>query len=395
MSVTDRAITAAETTAVNAATATAGPLAGAATKLAIGQVNKHPTWPFMAAAMTLLGPIVALVVMLGAAAPTNAGCAAQPVAIDDTELAHILATIRAIESTGNYQAQSAGSTASGAYQFLDTTWANYAGFPRAFQAPASVQDQKAATWVIGILTANHGDVTTIPPTWYYGSVPTSDTVWDSVPFPNANVLTPRQYQQRWMTAYNTPTTPAGTPTAAGAVEPVCSGVVGGRAVTVAGVDQLVPAQISWGGYLNGQIPLTAMRYSPHSGYLYPPASAAWDQLYTAALQAGFDLSGWSYRTIGEEDPATRGNSNHGWGLAIDVSYLAAGAGFDSPAYQWLAAHAATYGWINPAWAKPVPYGGNGHGGHAGGACCSFEPWHWEYAAFLTQTAAPSAAGAAS
>jgi hypothetical protein len=386
MTVKDAAVAKAENAAVNAVTASAGPLAGAATKLAIGQVRKHPTWPFVAAAMILLGPLVSLVVLLGAAAPTNAACAAQTVAINDSELAHILATIRAVESSGNYQVQSAGSTASGAYQILDSTWANYAGYPRAFQASPSVQDQKAVTMVMGILTVNHGDVTTIAPSWYYGSVPTTDTVWDSVPYPDANVLTPRQYQQKWMTEYNTPTagTTGSVPAAGGGVaEPVCSGVVGGGPVTVAGVDQLVPSQISWGGYLNGQIPLAAMRYSPHSGYLYPAASAAWDQLYTAALQAGFDLSGWSYRTIDQEDPATKGNSNHGWGLAIDVSSLAAGAGFDSPAYQWLATNAATYGWINPAWAKPVALGGNGHGGHAGGNSNVFEPWHWEYAAFMT------------
>jgi D-alanyl-D-alanine carboxypeptidase/Transglycosylase-like domain len=393
MKVKDAAMKTAEKTAVNAATAGLSPVAGQAVNMGIKAVKKHPTWPFIAAAIALLTPVVALVVMLGGAAPTNAGCAAQTVVINDRELAHILATIRAIESTDNYQAMSSGSTASGAYQFLDTTWANYAGYPRAFQAPPAVQDQKAATWVIGILTANHGDVTTIPPTWYYGSVPTTDTVWDSVPFPNANVLTPRQYQQRWMTRYNTPgAAPSGATVVAGAaVEPVCSGVVGGGVVTVAGVDQLVPSQISWGGYLNGQIPLGAMRRSPHSGYLYPPASASWDQLYIAGLQAGFDLSGWSYRSIGEEDSATRGNSNHGWGLAIDVKYLTSNAGFDSPAYQWLAANAASYGWINPSWAKPVSLGGNGHGGHAGGSSNVFEPWHWEYAAFMTtQTATPAA-----
>jgi hypothetical protein len=40
----------------------------------------------------------------------------------------ILATIRTHESTNNYQAKAAGSSASGAYQFLDTTWNGYAGY---------------------------------------------------------------------------------------------------------------------------------------------------------------------------------------------------------------------------------------------------------------------------
>ena len=55
----------------------------------------------------------------------------------------ILATIRTLESGGNYQASGVGSSASGAYQFLDTTWSDYRGYPRAADAPPAVQDTKA------------------------------------------------------------------------------------------------------------------------------------------------------------------------------------------------------------------------------------------------------------
>lgn len=42
-----------------------------------------------------------------------------------------------------YIAQNSTSTASGAYQFLDSTWANYKGFEKARLAPAEVQEEKA------------------------------------------------------------------------------------------------------------------------------------------------------------------------------------------------------------------------------------------------------------
>ena len=57
-----------------------------------------------------------------------------------------LAAIKFCESSNNYQAQNPSSTASGAYQFLDTTWQSLdasAGYSRAKFAPASVQDAAA------------------------------------------------------------------------------------------------------------------------------------------------------------------------------------------------------------------------------------------------------------
>ena len=101
-------------------------------------------------------------------------------------------------------------------------------------------------------------------------------------------------------------------------------MIGGPTPAPPGVDQLVAAQISWGGFANGQIPYDAMRYSPHSAYMHPAASAAWDQLYAAALAEGFDLRGAGYRPA-SAGGHTAGNSNHGWGLAIDVSVLVPGA----------------------------------------------------------------------
>jgi LAS superfamily LD-carboxypeptidase LdcB len=59
--------------------------------------------------------------------------------------------------------------------------------------------------------------------------------------------------------------------------------------------------------------------------------------------------------------ATPGQSNHGWGLAIDLAV----GGWNGEVFRWLHANAHLYGWYHPLWAridgsKP-------------------EPWHWEYA----------------
>lgn len=58
-----------------------------------------------------------------------------------------LDAIKQCESGGDYQALNASSGASGAYQFLDSTWAGMsqsAGYAHAADAPAAVQDAAAA-----------------------------------------------------------------------------------------------------------------------------------------------------------------------------------------------------------------------------------------------------------
>jgi Peptidase family M23/Transglycosylase-like domain len=114
----------------------------------------------------------------------------------------VLGAIRAIESGGDYTAQSRGSSASGAYQFIDSTWQSLGGVGHAKDASPAEQDARAKVFVERILAENGNDIALIPVVWYIGSVPVG-AEWDSIPRPDAaNVLTPREYQAKWIAAYN-------------------------------------------------------------------------------------------------------------------------------------------------------------------------------------------------
>lgn len=328
------------------------------------------------AVAVLLSPalLVGLLFMsLAGGATANANC------ITDANLAPILATIRTLESGGDYTAQAAGSSASGAYQFVDGTWNNFGGYSRAVHAPAEVQDQKAAEMARSVLDDNDGDVGAVPVVWYIGHFPEpGSSEWDIVPVPSAgNVLTPREYQAKWMTIYAEQTLDA-----AGGGCTYTPGEYGDPP------DSLDCSTIRWGGYANGRIPESSMRYTNYSGYLHPAASAAFDDLYAGAQAGGLDLRGWGYRPAAAGGQ-TSGSSCHGLGLAIDITVLVPGsenrfatseAAFASAEFTWLCANAEQYGWITPRWAIPAgmvcgTVTGTGTGGWVGNECCFLEPWH--------------------
>lgn len=361
-----------------------------------------------AASIVVAGLALALAVLV--AGPAG-GDSASAQCSTDTNLAGILATIRHHESRGDYTARAdrngqrpnAGS-ASGAYQFVDGTWNGYGGYTRASDAPADVQDAKAADMVRTILSANANDVTAVPVVWYLGHLPPPGAArWDIVPKPEfGNTLTPRQYQTRWMEFYNTN---AGA--AAGSDPAVCS-VGDGSYDTSIFPQSHSCGNLQWRGYTNGHIPSSALRYRPHSGNLHPQASIDFDALHAAAAAEGIDLSGWGYRNAaGQADVsaggtgAAVGKSCHGNGIAIDIDvlvpcepnfqscgrrqiYRSTAEVFASPEYAWMCANAASYGWINPRWA--IPAGRTCTGvvgtGTGGGSARVLEPWHLEAAGVI-------------
>jgi hypothetical protein len=59
------------------------------------------------------------------------------------------------ESRGDIHAENPTSSASGKWQFLDSTWAGFGGYARASHAPESVQDAKAAQLWAGGAGCSH------------------------------------------------------------------------------------------------------------------------------------------------------------------------------------------------------------------------------------------------
>jgi hypothetical protein len=135
----------------------------------------------------------------GENAPSN-----QPLNVTGTT-GQILATIRKRESNGNYQAQARGSSASGAYQFIDSTWRAMASkfnigteYPRAVAAPPAVQDAVAAAYVNDILQKNGGNVAVVPLVWYTGNA--QGRMSPAALAVNGG-LTPEVYQRSWLAEF--------------------------------------------------------------------------------------------------------------------------------------------------------------------------------------------------
>lgn len=64
-----------------------------------------------------------------------------------SDLSRFMAAIRSVESNNDYDIvgpPTPSGRASGAYQFIDSTWDGYKGYPTAASAPKAVQDEKAA-----------------------------------------------------------------------------------------------------------------------------------------------------------------------------------------------------------------------------------------------------------
>lgn len=136
------------------------------------------------------------------------------------ELAVILDTIRTIESGGDYQTPKNRGGASGAYQYIDSTWNNYEGYTSAYLAPHEIQDGRAATDVQAILST-YGDVAFVPVVWYWPRAASDPSQLDIVPMPGAgNRLTVREYQQRWLDVYASKAADGSTAPCTGAVRTV-------------------------------------------------------------------------------------------------------------------------------------------------------------------------------
>jgi D-alanyl-D-alanine carboxypeptidase/Transglycosylase-like domain len=270
----------------------------------------------------------------------------------------VLATIRQLESTNNYQADTADGSASGAYQFTDGTWNNFRGYRRAVHAPPGIQDERAAI-AVGAVLQKYG-LEAVPISWYWPLALRDPTWMDRVPQPDyGNTLTVRQYQQNWLAAYTG----------------VAAGTFGG------GVG---PCQPGGGGGDIGPVSSDSEQRSvsgscTHTFTVHQSIAEPTQQMLNAACAEGVVFGGWGWRSPQEQinlrrahcgpthndiynkpsnqcsPPTARpGNSMHERGKAIDFNSGGVGLTRGSRGFRWLAINAKRYGWFN------LPS----------------EPWHW-------------------
>jgi LAS superfamily LD-carboxypeptidase LdcB len=128
----------------------------------------------------------------------------------------------------------------------------------------------------------------------------------------------------------------------------------------------------FGGFSNGRIPGSALyKLKTQRGHmLRKDAGQAWDLMYRAARKDGVNLRLTdSYRSYSQQVDlkrrkpslaATPGKSNHGWGVAVDISV----GGFTTATYRWLQRNAYRFGYTHPTWAREQG--------------SKPEPWHWEF-----------------
>jgi len=139
----------------------------------------------------------------GAGSATTPGGA--PVTTTTGTNKQILDTIKKRESGNNYLARAKGSTASGAYQFINGTWKSLTKkfnigteFASAADAPPAIQDKVADAYISDILRRANGDVSKVPLEWYTGNI--SGKISAAAMAANRG-LTPQAYQSSWMAEY--------------------------------------------------------------------------------------------------------------------------------------------------------------------------------------------------
>lgn len=140
---------------------------------------------------------------------------------------------------------------------------------------------------------------------------------------------------------------------------------------------------SIGTYSNGQIPLSAMtEIATASGHFLRDDAAIMFAELNSAFKERFGrniMMTDSYRSYGSQVAtkaskgwlaASPGTSNHGWGLALDLS--GPEAKWNTAERNWLVSNGSDYGWISPEWANTTKP----------------EPWHWEFAGASVSAIAP-------
>lgn len=105
----------------------------------------------------------------------------------------LLHAIRTTESGGDYKSHTRAYGASGAYQFVPTTWNNYKGYAEAYMAPPEIQDEKAREMATNAWNQYH-DPRKVAQYWFWPA----EVGNDNFVVPGNGGITLGQYAERWM-----------------------------------------------------------------------------------------------------------------------------------------------------------------------------------------------------
>lgn len=86
--------------------------------------------------------------------------------------------IRQAESSGDYGALNPHSTASGAYQYTDSTWNGYGGYAKAALAPPAIQDRRFQQDLHHSLKKYDGDVFKVIASHYLPAYADEPSMWE-------------------------------------------------------------------------------------------------------------------------------------------------------------------------------------------------------------------------
>ena len=99
---------------------------------------------------------------LGLGGATEGGSRADDLKRSAQESVNFIMQARNPYAAWRYEVPPNRGNASGAYQYIASTWNNHAGYPHAYLAPPEVQDARALADVTAILDRWRGDVSMVP-----------------------------------------------------------------------------------------------------------------------------------------------------------------------------------------------------------------------------------------